>query len=336
MWIAPPASARARLIVSLDDVAAAHHQPRRRVRAASSSRSRRHSQQEGHPVRARAAAARSSRSSSTKAGPAPRARRGGGERGLVVHAQVAGEQDQRAAHPDALARCAVPALPPRARAAAPRRRTAARSPNGSAPDGSVTTVAVRRPSTSGRATLVSTGVTSPSHSAESHGVMNGTGSFGRGRIPIAQRHAVEHLAVGEHVRPADLDLAPSEAATSGARREVLDDVVDRDRLGVGAQPARRDHHGQPAARDSEACGRTRCGAHHHRGAEVGQRRSLGGERQGGLVAALQMLGDRLVAEPAEVDDPLDALRAARLAAKLRAPSCSRCSKPAPPAIACTR
>ena len=51
--------------------------------------------------------------------------------------------------------------------------------------GSVTIVAVRRPSTSGRATFVSTGVTRPSQSAESQGVMNGTGILGRGRRPIA-------------------------------------------------------------------------------------------------------------------------------------------------------
>ena len=49
----------------------------------------------------------------------------------------------------------------------------------------MTTVAVVRPSTRGRATLVSTGVTRPSQSADSHGVMNGTGSLRRGRLPIA-------------------------------------------------------------------------------------------------------------------------------------------------------
>ena len=50
----------------------------------------------------------------------------------------------------------------------------------------MTTVAVVSPSTSGRATFVSTGVTSPSHSADSHGVISGTGTFGRGRMPIAR------------------------------------------------------------------------------------------------------------------------------------------------------
>ena len=45
----------------------------------------------------------------------------------------------------------------------------------------------------------------------------------------------------------------------------------------------------------------------HRGAEVRQRRALGGQRQRRLVAAAQVLGDALVAEPAEVDDATDAL-----------------------------
>jgi hypothetical protein len=42
--------------------------------------------------------------------------------------------------------------------------------NSAAPDRSVTTVSVERPSTSGRATPASTGVTSPIHSDDSQGV----------------------------------------------------------------------------------------------------------------------------------------------------------------------
>ena len=37
-----------------------------------------------------------------------------------------------------------------------------------------------------RATPASTGVTRPIHSEDSHGVMNGTGIFGRGRLPRAR------------------------------------------------------------------------------------------------------------------------------------------------------
>ena len=48
---------------------------------------------------------------------------------------------------------------------------------------------------------------------------------------------------------------------------------------------------------------------HHRGAEVGERRALGGERPGDVVARRRGACERrLVAEPAEVDHPLDAGR----------------------------
>ena len=57
----------------------------------------------------------------------------------------------------------------------------------SAPELSVTVVGVESPSTSGRATPASTGVTSPIHSEDSHGVMSGTGTRGRRRTPVAAR-----------------------------------------------------------------------------------------------------------------------------------------------------
>ena len=49
----------------------------------------------------------------------------------------------------------------------------------------MTTVLVVRPSTRGRATLVSTGVTRPSQRDDSQGVTIGTATLGRGRLPIA-------------------------------------------------------------------------------------------------------------------------------------------------------
>ena len=47
------------------------------------------------------------------------------------------------------------------------------------PERSVTTVGAASPSISGRATPASTGVTSPIHNEESHGVISGTGIRGR-------------------------------------------------------------------------------------------------------------------------------------------------------------
>ena len=68
----------------------------------------------------------------------------------------------------------------------------------------------------------------------------------------------------------------------------------------------RDHHRQPADQVAQRPVGLAAGADHHRRPEVGQRRALGGEDPRGLVTAAQVLGLALVAEPAEVDDPLDA------------------------------
>ena len=57
--------------------------------------------------------------------------------------------------------------------------------NSSVPDESVTTVGERRLSISGRAIPASTGVTSPIHSEDSHGVSSGTDTRGRRRLPSA-------------------------------------------------------------------------------------------------------------------------------------------------------
>ena len=51
--------------------------------------------------------------------------------------------------------------------------------NSASPERSVTTVGTASPSINGLATPASTGVTSPIHSDESHGVINGTGIWDR-------------------------------------------------------------------------------------------------------------------------------------------------------------
>ena len=56
-------------------------------------------------------------------------------------------------------------------------------PNNAIPVGSVTTVGSDSPSIRGLATPASTGVTSPIQSDDSHGVISGTGTRGRGRRP---------------------------------------------------------------------------------------------------------------------------------------------------------
>ena len=175
------------------------------------------------------------------------------------------------------------------------------------PDGSVTTVSVESPSISGRATPASTGVTRPIQSDESQGVRKRDRQLGAAIRPERGRHAVEHVAVGEDVRAADLDLASGGLRNARCGGEVVEHVVDRDRLGLRLQPARRDHRGEPLHEVPERLVRLAARAHHHRRTEIREGRSHLAQDQGGLVAAAQVLRARLFTKPAEVDDPADAL-----------------------------
>ncbi len=73
------------------------------------------------------------------------------------------------------------------------------------------------------------------------------------------------------------------------------------------QPGGRDHRRQALHQVAQRAVALAAGADDHPGAEVGQRRALAAQRARGLVAAAQVLGAGLVAQPAEVDDPLDPL-----------------------------
>ena len=116
-----------------------------------------------------------------------------------------------------------------------------------------------------------------------------------GPRPLAEHvgHHVEHLAVGEDVRAADLHLAPrgrrrppAPARGTRARR--------RCRSAACRCSARRGRSSPAGGRPgSAASGRTRCPAPTTiAGAEVRERRALLGEDPRGLVAAAQVLGRR--------------------------------------------
>ena len=210
------------------------------------------------------------------------------------------------------------------RTAPARRRTAPRPPDRS------TTVSVDSPSISGRATPASTGVTSPIHSDESAGESSGTGSIAGSRLPSARATTREHVAVGQHVRAADLDLAAGARGHPRRGAQVGDHVVGADRLRARPQPCGRDHHRQPVGEVVQRAKRLAAGADDHRGAEVGQRRPLQRQRQRGVVARAQMPGARLP-EAAEVDDPADALARGHLGRSCapppaRAPRSRRCRR----------
>jgi hypothetical protein len=158
----------------------------------------------------------------------------------------------------------------------------------------------------GRATPASTGVTRPIHSDDSRGVRRGTGSCGQ--APLAQdfRHEREQIGVREHIRAADLDLESGGVRSLGGLSEVLEHVVDSDRLGAISEPGGRDHRGQPLHQVAHGAVRLTAGADHHAGTEVHERQALVRERGRGGGATAEVLR-ALVTEPAEVNHALDAL-----------------------------
>ncbi len=100
-------------------------------------------------------------------------------------------------------------------------------------------------------------------------MINGTGDPRPGVDVEDVGHPVEHLAVGEHVGAADLNLPARRRFGRPRLDEIAQRVVDRDRLG--------------------------------RVAEVGQRRAVRAERERSLVPAAQVLGPRPVTEAARRD-----------------------------------
>jgi ABC-type phosphonate transport system ATPase subunit len=98
---------------------------------------------------------------------------------------------------------------------------------------------------------------------------------------------------------------PVEAAIAGRLHEVSQRVVDRDRLRSVLQPRRSDHRRQSLHEVTQRPIGLALRTDHHAGAEIGQRGTVLGQRKGRLVAAAQVLGVRAIAEPAQVDDPLD-------------------------------
>ena len=152
------------------------------------------------------------------------------------------------------------------------------------------------------------------------------------------RHPVEHLRVGEDVGPADLDLAALGLGHLGRAAQVLDDRIDPDRLGVGAQPARSDHHRQPADQVAQGAVGLAPRADHHRRPEVGQRRPVGREdpapSRGGCAGAptgsrrRARRGRRLGATPSLLHPPGEVARPerSRSAKRRRPPSSGRGSR----------
>ena len=115
-----------------------------------------------------------------------------------------------------------------------------------------------------------------------------------------------HVAVGEHVRAADLDDAGHLRMVEGAD-EIREHVTDPDRLAPGGNPAGRDHDRQPLRQVAQDLERCASGPDDDCGPELRDRHPAGAELGARLVAAGQVVGEvrRVVAQAPEIDDPLD-------------------------------
>jgi hypothetical protein len=122
---------------------------------------------------------------------------------------------------------------------------------------------------------------------------------------------------------------PVEAAIAGRLHEVSQRVVDRDRLRSVLQPRRSDHRRKSLHEVTQRPIGLALRTDHHAGAEIGQRGTVLGQRKGRLVAAAQVLGVRAIAEPAQVDDPLDLFLSGHLRERRRGCSLARHEVPAP-------
>jgi hypothetical protein len=107
---------------------------------------------------------------------------------------------------------------------------------------------------------------------------------------LAERdgHDIEHVAVAEDVRAADLELA-GRGLDFGRQREISEHVIDADGLGLRLEPGWGDHRGKTLYEVPERSIGLAVASDDHRGAEVRQRRAVRFELFGGLVTAAQML-----------------------------------------------
>ncbi len=120
------------------------------------------------------------------------------------------------------------------------------------------------------------------------------------------------LAVGHAIGAADLDHAAALHVEVGRLQQVLDGVLDRDRLGARVHPARRDHHRQPVDQGADHLERHAPGADHDRRAQLDGGDPRGREGGAHLLAARQVVRQAgSVAEPAQVHDAAHPRRARR-------------------------
>ncbi len=120
-----------------------------------------------------------------------------------------------------------------------------------------------------------------------------------------------HFAVGDHVRPADFDNVMFCGVMALGRifqspLQIRQNVADGDRLHLGLDPFRGDHHWQPFGQIPHHLKRDTARTDDDGGAKLGDGNPGGGERLTGRLPRGQMLAHALVtrAQTAQIDDVL--------------------------------
>ena len=126
------------------------------------------------------------------------------------------------------------------------------------------------------------------------------------------RVLAHQLLVGDLVGAADLEHRAAVELDVERRDEVVEHVLDRDRLRFRAYPARRDHHRQALDQLAKHLEGEAARADHDRGPELDRLHTGVGENAADFLATRQVAREIAAgAEPTEVDDPAYARLARR-------------------------
>ena len=170
-----------------------------------------------------------------------------------------------------------------------------------------TTVGCLMLSMSFRPTRAYSGVTSPSHRLLSRGVNSGTGIISRLR---RRCRAYSRINVGIRQLIGAADLDDRAAADRDVQRldEILDQILDRNRLGEHGYPPRSDHHGQVLAQGADHLERQAARSDDDRGTQFhGWDSGVAEDVSHGMPAAqVRRQVAAVFAESAQIDDAGDA------------------------------
>ncbi len=115
---------------------------------------------------------------------------------------------------------------------------------------------------------------------------------------------MQHLEVGEHLGPADLEHPPKGGGFVDDAAEVVDHVVDPDGLGLGRDPPWNDHRRQVLDQLTGQLPRCSAGSNDDAGAQHRHWHPTFAEKVLDLASRAQVRGESVVlaSEPAEIDD----------------------------------